>query len=337
MTPHVFHSAEPFPLEAGTPLPDLHVGYRTYGTLNAAGDNVIWICHALTANADPADWWYGLIGEGKCFDPTRHYIVCANMLGSCYGSSGPLTEDPQRGEPWYSRFPMVTVRDMVRSQLLLADHLGVRRIRLMTGGSMGGQQVLEWAVQEPGRIQTLVPIATNARHSAWGIAFNEAQRLGLLADPTLHNAHPDAGQQGMMAARATALISYRNYQTYVRTQTDSSNEGLDGYSAISYQRYQGEKLINRFNAWSYYRLSQAMDSHNLGRGRSSIEEALAGIQAETHVIGISSDYLFPPEEQQYLAAHIPSAQYHEIDSTYGHDGFLVEFDKLDGIIRRLLP
>lgn len=327
----------PFTLESGEVLPHVEIAYHTYGTLNAARNNVVWVCHALTGNSDAASWWDGLIGAGKLLDPREHYIVCANMLGSCYGSSGALTLNPATNEPYYLDFPQVTVRDMARAHILLRKKLGVERISIGLGGSMGGQQLLEWAVLEPSVFEVIVPIATNARHSPWGIAFNESQRLALLADPTFPERSIDAGSAGLKAARSIGILSYRNYETFQQTQRDKEkNDELDNYRAASYQGYQGEKLVQRFHAHSYWHLSKAMDSHNLGRGRGSVESALRTITAKTFVIGISTDILFPVEEQKLIAEHIPNAEYIEISSPYGHDGFLIEFPTLTTILRERL-
>lgn len=296
--------------------------------MNPARDNVIWVCHALTANANVADWWSGLVGTGKLFDPEQYFIVCANMLGSHYGSTGPLSINPLTNEPYYHDFPAVTVRDMARSLDLLRKELRIEKIHTCLGGSMGGQQAVEWAILQPPVIKNLALIATNARHSAWGIAFNESQRMAIQADPTWQQRHPDAGSNGMKTARAIALLSYRNYETYVHTQTGQEDEQMGNYPASSYQRYQGDKLARRFNAFSYRTLSNAMDSHHVGRGRGSITEALGQIRAKTLVLGIKTDILFPITEQRFLAEHIPGAQYGEIESLYGHDGFLIEADQI---------
>jgi homoserine O-acetyltransferase len=358
----------PFVLECGAILPHLEIAYHTYGQLNAARNNVVWVCHALTGNSNAADWWSGLIGEGRLFDPRYVFVVCANMLGSCYGSSGPLTYNPATNEPYYLDFPAVTTRDMARAHSLLRRHLGVDRIALALGGSMGGQQVLEWAVLEPEVFECIVPMATNAQHSPWGIAFNETQRLALQADPTFAERHMHAGTAGMKAARAIGILSYRSYETFLATQSEpslpvpsffangayssplsasASSNGhaaenaiqgakLDHFRASSYQAYQGEKLVKRFHAHSYWILSKAMDSHNLGRGRTSLEEALQSIRASALVIGISSDILFPPAEQRFLCEHLADAEYVEIGSIYGHDGFLVEFDRIRTTIEEFL-
>jgi homoserine O-acetyltransferase len=217
---------------------------------------------------------------------------------------------------------------MVGSLDLLRAELGIHKIHTCIGGSMGGQQALEWAIMQPQLIENLVLIATNAQHSAWGIAFNEAQRMAIEVDPTWAERSPYAGLNGMKAARATALLSYRNYETYLKTQTSYEPERTDNYPASSYQRYQGEKLARRFNAFSYWILSKAMDSHHAGRGRGSVTTALQGIKSRTLVIGIASDVLFPVEEQRLLAAYIPDAHYEELESLYGHDGFLIECDQI---------
>jgi homoserine O-acetyltransferase len=321
-----------FEFECGDKLPQLELGYHTYGTLNKNRDNVVWVCHAFTANSDVLDWWKGLVGSGYYFNPEEHFIVCANMLGSAYGSSGPLSINPATGKQYYMSFPQVTVRDMVKSLQLLAAHLGIKNIHTLIGGSLGGQQAMEWAIMEPDFIKNVILIAANAKHSPWGIAFNESQRLAIAADQTFHKNTPNGGAKGLKAARAMALLSYRGYKTYGIKQHEDSNEVVDNYKASSYQNYQGDKLVTRFNAYSYWYLSKAMDSHNVGRGRVSIEDALSKITARTLVIGIKSDLLFPVEEQQYLFQHIPQSAYSEFDSYYGHDGFLIETEALTNII-----
>ncbi len=331
-----YNYPHPFELENGHALPDLRIAYTTMGRLNAARDNVIWICHALTANADPAEWWPGLVGKGKVLDPNRYFIVCANMLGSCYGTTGPNTVDSRTGAPYRQRFPQVTVRDMVRAHGLLRRRLGIDRIRLAIGGSMGGQQVLEWAVQEPERFDRIVLLATNARHSPWGIAFNEAQRMAIEADPSLYSEQPDSGARGLEAARAMAMLSYRHYLTYQASQEDGDVNKLENFRASSYQRHQGAKLRKRFDVFAYLALSRAMDSHHLGRGRDSVEQALSRIQSPALVIGIRSDLLFPVEEQALIAQHIPRARLEVIDSIYGHDGFLLEGEAIEQYLRPFL-
>jgi len=331
----VYRHTQAFYLEQGGVLPQLEIAYTTHGKINADGTNVVWICHALTANANPVEWWPGLVGENCLIDPNKYFIVCANVLGSCYGTTGPLSPN-ENGEAYYSHFPLVTIRDMVNAHILLADFLGIKNIHLLMGGSLGGQQVLEWSIIQPERIKKQVLVATNAVHSAYGIAFNESQRLAIFADPTYHEHTPTGGQNGLKAARSIALISYRTYQAYNHTQKEEDNNVISDFKAAGYQQYQGQKLVNRFNAYAYVSLSRSMDAHNVGRNRGGVEKALQQIKAQTICIGISSDILYPPVEQQFLQQHIPGARYAEIDSFYGHDGFLIETGKLTEIIGQIL-
>jgi homoserine O-acetyltransferase len=328
MKEYTFLLPDPFPLESGESLAGARVAYRTWGRLNAARDNVVWVCHALTANADVLDWWPGLFGEGYFYDPADWFIVCANILGSCYGSTCPLDADPATGEGRFQSFPLLTIRDLVAAHEALRLELGLAHIHTLIGGSLGGQQALEWAVSQPEVFSHLAVIATSARHSAWGIAFNEAQRLAIEADATYHENRPGGGDAGLAAARAVALLSYRGHDAYGHTQTDPDDGKLRGFRASSYQRYQGNKLVARFDAYSYVALTRAMDSHNLGRGRGGVAAALAGIRARTLVLGITSDVLFPLVEQREIAAGIPGAVYGELDSGFGHDGFLLETVKI---------
>ncbi|MFN7279233.1 MAG: homoserine O-acetyltransferase [bacterium] len=335
MQAKTFEHGRPFNLESGTIIPGFRLAYTTAGQLSEAKDNVVWIFHALTGSSDPLDWWSGLVGTVKIIDPARHFIVCVNMPGSCYGSTGPLDYNPRTGEPWYHEFPFFTPRDMARAYHYLRLHLGIERIWLGMGGSMGGQQLLEWATEEPHLFEKIIPMATNAFHSAWGKAFNASQRMCIEADPTWKERHPQAGMEGMKVARSIALLSYRHYRTYAATQQDDP-ERLEHYRAESYQRYQGDKLAARFNAFSYHALTKGMDAHHLGRSRGSIHEALASIRAKTLVIGINTDVLYPPEEQEYIARQIPGGQFALLHSHYGHDAFLVEYEKLEELIRPFL-
>jgi homoserine O-acetyltransferase len=325
-----------FKLENGKKIRNLEIAYQTYGKLNAKKDNVIWACHALTANADVLDWWKGLFGNKSLFNPDEHFIICANILGSNYGTTNPLSVNPTTGQPYYLSFPEFTIRDLTAAHHLLATHLGIGSIKVLIGGSLGGQQALEWAFAGTKLIENLILVATNAVHSPWGIAFNESQRLAISTDRTFYANQPNGGLKGLKVARSIALLSYRTYQAYADTQLESVNDKTTGYRAASYQNYQGEKLCKRFNAYSYWYLSKAMDSHNIGRGRKSIVAALGEIKANTLVIGIENDILFPISEQKFLAAHIKDAEFHSINCAYGHDGFLIETDKLTNIIGNFL-
>ncbi|MEM9833760.1 MAG: homoserine O-acetyltransferase [Bacteroidota bacterium] len=331
---HVFQHSEPFLLESGESLPGFQLFYTTFGTLNAQRDNVVWVCHALTGNANPIEWWEGLFGNGRLYNPKEYFVVCANMLGSCYGSTGPLSINPSTNQTFFHSFPAITNRDNVRAFDLLRQRLELPQIHTLIGGSMGGQQALEWSIKQPEVVQHLIQIASNAQHSPWGIAFNESQRMAIRSDHSWQENSPEAGLEGMRTARSIALLSYRHYRTYQKTQAETSAEKLADYRASSYQRYQGEKLARRFNAFSYYTLSIAMDSHHVGRGRGGVEAALQSVQAKTLQIGIETDMLFPPREQHFLAQHIPGSQLVLIDSDYGHDGFLLEFPKLTQHIKQ---
>jgi len=332
-TDHIFHYRETFRLEAGGSLSGFQLKYTTLGRLNEERNNVVWVCHALTGNSDFTDWWSGLFTSDGPFDASKYFIICANILGGCYGSTGPLSINPDTGSPYYHTFPTITNRDAVTAFDLLRQHLAIRKINTLIGGSLGGQQVLEWPIIQPKIFEHIVPIACNAFHSPWGIAFNEAQRLAIQADATWKNSEPRAGVEGLKAARAIGMISYRHYDTYWETQSEKNNNTIDNFRASTYQQYQGEKLANRFNAFTYWHLSKMMDSHNVGRNRQSVEAALKQIEAKALVVGIESDLLFPLTEQQYLSQQIPKATFEVITSIYGHDGFLVEFEQLKKIIK----
>jgi homoserine O-acetyltransferase/O-succinyltransferase len=318
-----------FTLESGLSLPHLEIAYNTYGKLNSDKSNVIWVCHALTANSDVFDWWSGLFGNNDLFNPNDYYIVCANNLGSCYGTTGPFSVNPSTSEKWFSYFPSITIKDMANTLDVLKQHLGITKIHTLIGGSQGAQIAQEWVLQNKNSAHNLILIATNAQHSAWGIAFNESQRLAIKADRTYLSNTINGGEKGLIAARSIALLSYRNYTTYEASQKNTDINATTNYAAASYQRYQGEKLVKRFNAYSYIRLLDAMDSHNVARNRTeNIETALLQIEIPTLIIGVTSDLLFPIQEQKLLAKYIKNSVYSEIDSLYGHDGFLIETEKL---------
>jgi homoserine O-acetyltransferase len=299
--------------------------------MNDDKSNVVWVCHAFTGNANPSDWWSGLIGEKRLFNPKDYFVICVNVLGSHYGSTNALSLNPLSGQQYFHDFPFVSIRDVVNSLILLRKSLEIDSIAYLLGGSLGGQQALEWSVLEPGVIQKQILFSTNALHSPWGIAFNESQRMAISNDPTWESSTPDAGMEGMKVARAIALLSYRNYETYNRTQSRDAGQ-VDFFRANTYQNYQGEKLLKRFNAYSYWTLSKMFDSHDVGRNRGGVQKALENVLAKTLVIGITSDILFPPVEQEKIAQFIPCAKYVEIDSTYGHDGFLIEFEAMTNAI-----
>ncbi|TPE44406.1 homoserine O-acetyltransferase MetX [Pontibacter mangrovi] len=331
---HTFHYQQEFKLELGATLPGFQLAYTTYGTLNAQRSNVVWVCHALTGSSDFTDWWCELFGEGKLYDPREWFIVCANTLGGCYGSTGPLSVNPATLQPYFHTFPQLTNRDIVHAFDLLRQELGLERVHTLIGGSLGGQQALEWALQKPDVFERLVHVASNARHSAWGIAFNESQRMAIRQDPSWSTSTEGAGREGLKTARSIAMLSYRHYNTYQQAQQEPGHSIIDEFRAASYQVYQGEKLAQRFNAYTYWLLSKAMDSHNVGRDRGGVERALAHVKARSLFVGVDTDLLFPVEEQYFLHAHVPDSTFHLIRSNYGHDGFLVEVDQLTDAIRQ---
>lgn len=336
----VFNYENSFTLESGVTLPGYHLAYTTHGKLNASKTNVVWIFHALTANSNPLEWWPGLVGDGKFFDPAKYFIICVNKPGSPYGSISPLSNNPRTNLPYYHDFPVFTIRDMIKTYQQLKNHLGIKKIFIALGGSTGGMQLLEWAIEEPELFEHIVPIATNAALSPWAIAFNASQRMAIEADTTWLERRQDAGQKGLAAARSIALLSYRHYNGYDITQPrDKSFVPLTNevvYASDNYQRYQGLKLVNRFNVICYYRLSQSMDSHNVGKDRGSVEKALKKITAKTLVIGIKSDVLYPITEQEYLQKTIPGAEILSISSDFGHDGFLLEYEKIETALSKFI-
>ena len=320
-----FEYKQPFALENGGQLPQLTIAYQTYGTLNSNKSNVVWVCHALTANALAEEWWPGFIGKDGAINSEEYFIICANILGSCYGSTGPLSTNPENGNLYYHQFPFITIRDMVRAHQLLCRHLQIEKIHLLVGGSMGGYQALEWCCMKPRKIEHLFLIATSARESAWGIAIHTAQRLAIEADCTWNETNETAGQKGLKTARAIGMITYRSFDSYAATQTETDMGIVDNFKASSYIQYQGQKLVNRFNAFSYWTLTKAMDSHNIARGREeTIDNVLQQLTQKTLLIGISSDILCPASEMKKISEQIPIATFVEIDSLYGHDGFLIE-------------
>ena len=321
-------------LEAGGILLSARVVYHTSHDSWDGKLPVIWICHALTANSDPEDWWPEMVGPGKAIDTEKNFVACVNMLGSAYGSEGPAQVNPQTGKLWLLDFPKVTVRDMVAASIVVRKALGVNAIDLLVGSSIGGFQAVEWAITEPDVFRRCVFIATAPRISPYLSASMEAQRMALEADQTFREAKDlSGGAAGVKCARAQALISYRCFEGYGLTQFEADPDTLFAGRAASYERYQGEKLVRRhFDAYSYYTLCNAMDSHNVGRGRGGVEAALSRIKARTTVVSIDTDSIFPPQESAVWARWIPGADYLEISSRFGHDGFLLETARISDIL-----
>jgi homoserine O-acetyltransferase len=320
----------PLRLASGALLHGATVGYQTWGTLSAARDNVVWVCHALTASSDVESWWPGAFGPGRLLDPTRHFIVCANALGGCYGSAGPTTVDPATGERYGAHFPELTVGDLTDHQRLLADHLGIRAIELVVGASMGGFQVLEWARREPVRVRRIALIATSWRQPPQALAQARLQCEFIRRDPKFRDGHypeHDGPVEGLALARQLGHLTYRSAdeldRRFGRERRDDGH-----YQVLSYLDYQGDKLVQRFDANSYLRLTEAMNHYDFAVGTPP-QEALAAIVQPALVVTLDSDQLYYPSEQARLASWLPRGRLVEIETRYGHDGFLVDAAKLD--------
>lgn len=335
MTGHIYNHEGRFCFEAGGALDWLTLAYHT-SEGEPGGRKVVWICHALTANSDPEDWWNTLVGKGKTIDPEKYFVVCVNMIGSCYGSSGPSAVNPRTGRPWFLDFPKTTVRDIARSLDIIREHLGIEKIDFILGSSIGGFQALEYCIMFPERVGNAMFMATGARVTPWLTAFEEAQRMAVEADSSFFEAKDlEGGKTGMKCARAIALISYRSAEGYNRTQKEPGPDTIFPSRACSYQRYQGEKLARRFDAYSYWYLSHSVDSQNIGRGRGGVKSALSKIKASSTVVAIDSDLIFPPSELEIIAGGL-GVPLITISSDFGHDGFLLETDQISAILQPIL-
>jgi homoserine O-acetyltransferase/O-succinyltransferase len=326
----------PFGLESGERLPEVTVAYRTWGRLNARGDNAVLVCHALTGSPDVDRWWGALLGPGHALDPDRDFVVCSNVLGSCYGTTGPTSPRPGHATRWGGDFPAVTVRDLVRVQAAGLDALGVRRLRLVVGGSLGGMQVLEWALLFPERVDAIAPIAVSARHSAWCIGLSEAQRQAIYADPRWRGGrYPegDGPEAGLAVARQIAMCTYRSRASLeARFSRDEAADG--GFAVEGWLRHHGRALVARFDANTYVTLTKAMDTHDVGRGRGGWRQALATVRAPALVVSIDTDVLYPPVEQEELAAALPAGRLATLASPHGHDAFLIEGEAVNALVGR---
>jgi homoserine O-acetyltransferase len=345
----LFDHTRPFHLESGGHLMEVTAAYETYGDLSPDGSNAILLCHALTGNAhaggfssdDPksAGWWEPMIGPGRGFDTDRYFVICSNILGSCYGTTGPSSPDPATGDPYGMRFPQMNVRDMVRVQKALLDRLGVKRLVTVCGGSLGGMQALEWALMYPEIVGSLIPIGTAVRHSPWCIGLNDIGRQAIMNDPSWRGGsyHPfGQPERGLSLARQVAMITYRSDLSFARRFGRERRERDGAFQVESYLRYQGEKLVQRFDANSYLYITRAMDLHDIGRARGDTAEVLGRLRLPVMCIGISSDILYPVHEQRAIAAGIPGAVYREIVSDDGHDAFLIEYGQMTAFIREFL-
>lgn len=329
------HLEKDFITESGIRFDKPEVAYKTWGKLNKERDNVILICHALTGHAAADEWFPGLIGEKKLLDPDEHYIICMNVPGSCYGSLGPWSINPDTGNPYRSSFPDITIRDMVRFQQLLLDQLGVLGVELVLGGSMGGMQALEFAIMDR-RIRSACLIAMGMAHSPWAIGISEAQRAAIKADPKWKGGNyefNDGPVDGIAAARMMAMITYRTPENYDSKFGRNLQGDSNQFQVESYLQYQGKKLADRFDANTYVILSKAMDTHDISRGRQSFEKVLNRVEIPVQIIGVNSDHLYPVSEQKQLLKLLPNGKLHIINSEYGHDAFLIEFEQLHNIIK----
>jgi homoserine O-acetyltransferase len=351
------YTFESLPLQRGGQLGPVTLAYETWGTLNAQGNNAILITHALTGNSHAHDirhsddpkkaWWNPLIGPGRPFDTSRYFVICSNVLGGCAGSTGPSSLDPNSGIPYGMRFPVITIRDMVRAQRFLVEHLGVRQLAMVAGGSIGGQQALEWAISYPDLVQKAVVVAATAALTAQAIAFSEVGRQAIMADPLWQNGHYPPGQgpeAGLSIARMLAMITYQSEEgmemRFARRLARTTALPAPGRSADlgerfdveNYLYYQGESLVRRFDANSYLYISRAMDMYDVSEGYPSLEAALRRLRSKALFIGIRSDFLFPAARVRWLADLARSlggeSTYVELDSPHGHDAFLKEWEQL---------
>ncbi|MCG8374102.1 MAG: homoserine O-acetyltransferase [Balneolales bacterium] len=331
-TIHTFSTS--FITESGAEIKEPYLAYQTWGKLNEQRNNVIVVCHALTGNSDAKEWFPGFFDASNPLKLNEYFIICPNHPGSCYGSVGPTSVNPETGKPYQAGFPVFTIRDIVRLEQRLLDELKIEGVELIIGPSMGGMIALEFTIMDD-RVKNSVLIAMGKAHSAWAIGISEAQRMALYADENWNGGFYDPEQppaKGLAAARAMAMITYRSPKNYEQRFRREVNKEKQIFQVESYLNYQGEKLVDRFDANSYDLLTKSMDSHDVSRNRDSFEEVLEAISASVLVIGIDSDRLYPTHEQKELAALIPNAEYKEISSVTGHDAFLIEFEQLNSLL-----
>ncbi|MEI7933659.1 MAG: homoserine O-acetyltransferase [Chlorobiaceae bacterium] len=336
---HYFDSKEPFTTELGGVLPSVRVAYRTWGTLNFRKDNVILICQALTGSADADAWWEGMFSRGGAFDESSNFIICTNVLGSCYGTTGPISLNPLTGSNYGPDFPLITIRDMVHVQRLLLAGLGIDCVKLAVGASLGGMQVLEWGFLYPDIVQALMPMGASGRHSSWCIGQSEAQRQAIFADRDWNDGWYDDGHppaKGLSAARMMAMCTYRSFENFQSRFGRAYQQEGKVFKVESYLHHQGRKLVERFDANTYITLTKAMDLHDLSRGRGEYEEVLRSMMLPVEILSINSDILYPKEEQEELARFMPNSSILYLDEPYGHDAFLIDVATVSGMVRNFL-
>lgn len=324
----------PFVCESGEILPELEIAYTTAGRLNAAADNVAWVLHPLTCNADPTLWWSDFVGKDCVLNPDKYFIICVNSLGSCYGTTGPLSTDPRTGRPYGRSFPRITVRDVVAMLEQVRTQLGIDKIRIGAGGSYGGQQLLEWMATCPQLFEFACVIGADLRQTPWAVALNETQRMAMECDPTFFSDGPEAGEKGLAAARALAVLSYRSPGVYLRTQAEQDEQVTDGFRASSYQRHIGRRFSERFNAHAYWILTKAMDSHNPARGRGDLQTAFQPVSTRVLFVGLGDDILFPARSVAKSVQYFQHAQTITIDSDHGHDSILTHASQIADALSR---
>jgi homoserine O-acetyltransferase len=348
-------------LECGEKIAPVTVAHETYGELNERGDNAILILHALTGDAHvagkhrPEDkvpgWWDPMVGPGRPFDTSKYFIVCSNVLGGCYGTTGPSSINPATGKPWGMSFPIITIRDMVNLQYMLVRHLGITKILAAVGGSMGGMQALEWAYMYPEMLKSVVAIATSARLSPFGIAFNAVGREAIMTDPEWRGGDYygfEGPKRGLALARMIGIITYKSdiswQYRFGRTHTYETDQELFSHTSRfeieNYLYYQGDKLVKRFDANTYLYLLKAMDLHDISRGRGRYREILKELKTPLLAIGIDTDFLYPTYQQKEIVEALREAKkeayYWELSSPHGHDAFLIEFSKMAPILSNFL-
>jgi homoserine O-acetyltransferase len=332
---HTHSFSDDFVTESGKVINKPSLFYQTWGSLNDKRDNVIMISHALTGNADAEDWFSGLFHKRGILDLDKHFVICINHPGSCYGSVGPTSINPQTEEKYRADFPELTIRDIVRVEQQLLNELDIQGIKLIIGGSMGGMIALEFCLMDE-RIKSACLMAMSKSHSPWAIGISQAQRIAIQADKNWNDGFysEDAPPvDGLAAARSMAMITYRSPQNYDQKFSRNWNIQKNIFEVESYLNYQGEKLTKRFDANSYITLSKAMDSHDVARGRGTAKSVLSRIQIPVLIIGIDSDILYPIQEQIELAELIPTSTFREIKSKYGHDAFLIEFEQINNALK----